>query len=179
MSLLVVCTGNTCRSVMAGVMLEHLADGRGLLLSVETAGTHAVEGVPPGARTLSALRTVRPLAPALGGSATAAVAHRSRQLRAGDLGRADLVVAMERAHVRHVRRHHPEAAPRTGLLRTLARELAPGPGPLGDRVAALALEDVVLDPGDDVSDPAGHDDDVYAACAGELWTLCSALVSRL
>jgi len=177
-ALLVVCTGNTCRSVMARVMLEHTAARRGISLRVATAGTHTVDGVPIGARTLAALRTVEGLAPVLR-DPIAAGAHRSRQLAARDLGGAELVVAMESAHVGYVRRHHRDAAPRTGTLRALVRDLAPGATPLPVRVAALGLDRAALDPADDVADPAGHDDAVYAACAAELWTLCGALVSRL
>lgn len=177
-SLLVVCTGNASRSVMAGLMVEQLAARRGLVLSVTTAGTHAVDGLPLGARTLAALRTV----PEVAGTpvdAFAAAGHRSRQLGAEELGRADLVVAMEAAHVRYVRRRHPEAAPRTGALRRLAADLGPGPAPLSARVAALDLEQAPLEPADDVADPAGRDDAAYAACARELWALCEALVRRL
>jgi protein-tyrosine-phosphatase len=180
-SLLVVCTGNASRSVMAGLMLEHLAARHGLGLSVTTAGTHAVDGLPLGARTLAALRTVPELADDHSGAlaSTGPAAHRSRQLCDEDLRRADLVVAMEAGHVRYVRRLHPSASPRTGVLRWLVRHLVPGPTPLADRVGALELEQAALDPADDVGDPAGHDDATYAACAAELWTLCKELVLRL
>ncbi len=180
-SLLVVCTGNASRSVMAGLMLELLATRRGIGLTVTTAGTHAVDGLPLGARTLAALCSV----PEVGGEeglalvTTRSAAHRSRQLRAEDFQDADLVLAMESGHVRHVRRHHPGAADRTALLRWLARSLAPGPAPLESRIAALRLEHVEPDPLEDVADPAGHDDGAYAACAAELWVLCTELLPRL
>lgn len=176
MTLLVVCTGNTCRSVMAEVMLEHFAAERALPLTVVTAGTHAVDGVPLGARTLGALRTVLPPD---GARPSPASSHRSTQLGSAELGSADLVVAMEAAHVRFVRRHHVQAAARTGMLRTLVRDLPPGPAPLPERVAVLRLERTVLDDADDVLDPAGLDDAAYASCAEDLWTLCRALVARL
>jgi protein-tyrosine-phosphatase len=175
MTLLVVCTGNTCRSVMAGAMLAHLASTRDLPLTVVTAGTHAVGGVPLGARTLGALRTILPSY----GTPAGASSHRSTQLGSAELGSADLVVAMEAAHVRFVRRHHPQAAARTGMLRTLVRDLPPGPAPLPERVATLQLDRAVLDDADDAVDPAGLDDAVYASCAADLWATCSALVARL
>ncbi len=164
---------------MAAVMLERQASRRALVLHVTTAGTHAVEGVPPGARTLSALRTVPGFVEEADGAAPVVAAHRSRQLDGGDLDRAELVVAMEAGHVRYLRRHHPGAAARTGTLRMLARELPPGPAPLALRVGALHLERARLDPADDVADPAGKDDAAYAACAAELWTRCAALVALL
>lgn len=173
--MLVVCTGNAARSVMAGYMLERLAVARDAPLVVVTAGTHAVEGQPMGARTLDAMATVP------GFSAVAPGGHRSRQLGAGDVAAADLVVAMEADHVRFVRRHHPAAAARTATIRRLARDLTPGPSPLAglaDRLAALDLSQVAL--GDeDVADPAGQDGRAYEACAAELWALCVELVARL
>ena len=180
-SLLVVCTGNASRSVMAGLMLDRLAARRGDGLSVTTAGTHAVDGLPLGARTLGALRGVPGLADdeADALALSLAAAHRSRQLCDEDLRRADAVVVMEAGHVRHVRRRHPEAAARTAMLRWLARRLVAGPAPLAARVAALGLEQVEADPADDVADPSGHDDAAYAACAAELWALCMELVARL
>jgi protein-tyrosine-phosphatase len=173
---LVVCTGNAARSVMAGYMLERLAARRGVPLEVVTAGTHALDGQPMSTRTFAALGTI----PALAG--VAASAHRSHQLASCDVAAADLVVAMEAGHVRFVRRHHPAAAARTGTIRRLAAELGPGPTPLvglTERLDALALAEVALSEGDDVADPAGKDDACYAACAAELWVLCGELVARL
>ncbi|MGH8986991.1 MAG: hypothetical protein ACRDXC_00135 [Acidimicrobiales bacterium] len=180
-SLLVVCTGNSSRSVMAGLMLEHLAGRHGLGLSVKTAGTHALEGLPIGARTLAALRSVPELAREDPCTLSAAdpAAHRSHQLRADGVSAANLVVVMESGHVRYVRRHHPAAAARTAQLRWLAANLAPGPERLETRVAALGLECVELDPADDVSDPAGGGDADYAACAADIWMLCRELAARL
>jgi protein-tyrosine-phosphatase len=43
----------------------------------------------------------------------------------------------------------------------------------------LNLADVELSDGEDVMDPAGHEDDVYAACVDELWDLCRTLVKLL
>ncbi|HTX62993.1 MAG TPA: hypothetical protein VMD28_05110, partial [Acidimicrobiales bacterium] len=133
MSLLVLCTGNAARSVMAGLMLEHLAVRRGVEMTVTTAGTHAVDGLPVGARTLAALRTIPEMATAPGDTAgppaprgSGVHGHRSSQLGDHHVRHAGLVVAMEAMHVRHVRRTHPEAAARTATLRWLARELEPG-----------------------------------------------------
>lgn len=171
MKVLLVCTGNVARSVMARSMLECLAEAEGLPLRLATAGTHAVEGQPAGVRTQAALRTV------LGEVSVGR--HRSRQLSADDLAPAQLVVAMEGAHVRYVRRHHPEAAPRTGTLRHLCRALDPGPPDLATRVAGLDLGAATLADSDDVADPAGGSDATYADCATELWVLCQELAARL
>ena len=172
-TVLLLCTGNAARSVMAGSMLARLADVQGRPLEVVTAGTHAVEGQPMGRRTAQALASV----PALDGLPVSR--HRSRQLAARDVVGAAVIVAMEADHVRYVRRAHPEVADRAATLRRLVRDLPAGPEPLADRVASLGLATAPLDDGEDVLDPAGHDDNVYLACAAELWSLCEELVGRL
>src|ERR1700689_5238708 len=103
--LLVLCTGNAARSVMAGFMLDHLKEGRpGPDLHVVTAGTHTIDGQPMGMRTRAALSVIPELADVQFGR------HRSRQVYGPDLVRAGLVVAMEADHVRIVRKQFPEAA---------------------------------------------------------------------
>ena len=92
-----------------------------------------------------------------------------------DLVHAHLVVVMEADHVRFVRRQFPDAAAKTGTIRHLSRHLAPSPPSLDERVAALGLQTVELDDSEDVLDPAGHEADVYGACADELWGLCRVL----
>jgi len=170
-NLLLLCTGNAARSVMAGYMVDRRAQDLKLALAVRTAGTHVVEGQPMSMRTRAGLAAVDPL------GEVPAASHRSHQLTADDLEWADLVVVMEADHVRFVRRHHPDAAPRTATLRRLCRELTPGPDALGARVAGLGLAAVELEAWEDVADPAGGEVEDYVACALELWSLCGELVT--
>ena len=172
--LLVLCTGNAARSVMAGFMLDHLRlDRPDTALHIVTAGTHTIDGQPMGLRTRSALRTIPELADAALGR------HRSRQVYEADLVRADLVVVMEADHVRFVRRQFPEAADRTATIRRLCGDLPPAPPSLGARVAALELADASLSDRDDVIDPAGGDETTYVACVAELWGLSRQLITLL
>ena len=159
--LLVLCTGNAARSVMAGFMLENLEAARvGTDLHVVTAGTHTVDGQPMGQRTRSALKALPELAEVeLGG-------HRSRQVGMADLSRAELVVVME-------------AADRTATIRRLCGDLSPGPPSLAERVAGLGLADAMLSDADDVIDPAGGEGAEYEACVTELWALCRRLITLL
>ena len=172
--LLVLCTGNAARSVMAGFMLECLRDGRaGDPLRIVTAGTHTIDGQPMGLRTRAALARLPELADA------DFRGHRSRQVHGVDLVHAQLVVVMEADHVRFVRRRFPDAAAKTASIRYLCRVLPPAPPGLGERVGALGLGEVGVSDRDDVLDPAGQEADVYAACVDELWGLCRTLVTLL
>ena len=162
-SLLALCTGNAARSVMAGVMLAPGPYG------ITTAGTHVLEGQPMSQRTRNALAAV----------GLSADGHRSHQLTDLDIDRADLVLAMAGEHVAFVRRRYPGAAPRTATLKRLCRDLPDGPASLAERLAALDLADVAIEPWEDVEDPAGKDEDDYLACAKELQVLCSELLVRL
>jgi protein-tyrosine-phosphatase len=171
--LLVLCTGNAARSVMAGFMLDVLWNGRPDPLHVVTAGTHVIDGQPMGMRTRTALTRISEL------DGADFHRHRSRQVHGVDLVHAELVVVMEADHVRFVRRRFPAAAAKTATITRLCRDLPPGPQALGERVTALHLADVEVDDTEDVLDPAGHEGDVYAACADELWALCRQLVELL
>jgi protein-tyrosine phosphatase len=171
--LLVLCTGNAARSVMAGFMLDALWNGRSDPPHVVTAGTHVIDGQPMGMRTRTALTRIPELENA------DFHRHRSRQVHGVDLVHAELVVVMEADHVRFVRRRFPDAAAKTATIRRLCGDLPPAPPPLAERVTTLGLADVEVDDSEDVLDPAGHEGDVYAACADELWTLCGQLVELL
>lgn len=159
----VLCTGNAARSVMAGAMLASAP------VRMVTAGTHVVEGQPMSRRTRDALASVDVWADG----------HRSHQLTEDDVASADLIIALAREHVAYIRRRYPEAGARVATLRRLVRDLPDGPGSLADRVAELRLDKVTVEDWEDVEDPAGGEDEVYVACAEELSGLSAELVARL
>ena len=91
MRILMVCTGNICRSPTAQGVLERLAADAGMAgrLQVDSAGTHGYHvGEPPDARSQAhALRRGVDLS-----------AQRARQLTAADFGEFDLVLVMDDAN---------------------------------------------------------------------------------
>lgn len=168
----VVCTGNAARSPMVAAMLR--ACDAGDRLDVRSAGTLVLEGHPMSSRTRSALAR----------HGLVDHSHRSRQLRGADAAGADLVVVMEPLHLLWMRRNLPEAAPITGSLRRLARDLPPPAEPssvggLSQRVASLGLASLEPEPWEEVVDPASGDQAEFDRCADELSSLVAQLHRRL
>jgi protein-tyrosine phosphatase len=160
-----LCTGNAARSVMAGVILAARAPD----LEVSTRGTAVVEGLPMSWRTRAAIE----------GLGLRDGGHRSRQLTDADLAGADLVLAMAVEHVRYVRRVAPAAAARTGTLKRLARDLPLASGGLATRIASLGLEQVALEPWEDVADPVSGEVEEFHRCAEEINALLGPLIPLL
>jgi len=170
--LLVVCHANVSRSPAAVALLRGARDERGVEIELASAGTHAPLGQPVSARTRLALRAVL-------GEDLELDAHRSRLFGAEDLAWADLVLTMEAGQVRLIRRSHPDAAGRTATIAALASGLPADRRPLVDRVSAMALASLPLDPSGDVDDPAGGGDADYERSMAALVVQCRALARRL
>ena len=153
-SVMFLCTGNAARSVMAGMMLSQLAPE----IRVVTAGTHVIEGHPISWRTRDAIEA----------AGFDVGHHRSSQVHTSILADIDVIVGLACEHVAYIRRQHSEAAARTATLKRLCRDLTPGPEPLADRIAALQLASVNLEPWEDVLDPAGGELPDFVSCAEEV-----------
>ena len=163
-NVLVVCTGNICRSPLGEAALRGRLDG----VVVASAGTDAQDGGPAteGSRVAGGERGLD------------LSTHRSRRLTVGMVEEAALVIGMERAHRDAIARAVPTAAARTFTLKELVLLLeAGGPptGSLAERVAEAARrraasatrsEDL------DVADPYGAHLDAYRRTADEIasWT---------
>ena len=140
MKLLFVCTGNICRSPTAEAVLRKMSFDEKISLHVESRGTHDYHvGEPPDERSQHHAK----------GRGYDLSAQRARQVSDRDFEEFDLILAMDRGHLRLLERMCP--APHRSKLRLL----------LGDR---------------DVPDPyyGGADgfeevlDLVESACAGLL-----------
>ncbi len=150
---------------MAGVALERRRPD----LRIRTAGTLTVDGMPISWRTRAALDDVGLTWPR----------HTSEQAERAHVEGADLVIALAPEHVHWVRRQHPEVADRTATLIRLVGQLAPPPMPLADRLDALQLDAVELEPWEEVVDPGGGEVDQFVDCARQIVVLVDRLAALL
>jgi protein-tyrosine phosphatase len=112
-TILLVCTGNTCRSPMAaGILKKMLADAGVSGVQVASAGTAALEGMPA---TDLAVETSSDWGIDLSG-------HRSQPLTDELVERADLILTMTPEHREEVFLYDPAAASKVFLLKSF-----PGP----------------------------------------------------
>jgi protein-tyrosine phosphatase len=174
--ILLVCTANICRSPMAERLLRRAAASRGAEATVESAGL-LTSGRPASPGAVSAL-TARGLD---------LTDHRSRLLDADMVRTADLVVAMEVAHVRDAASLAPERFGATFTLRELVDRVAEIE-PRRDRPIHEWLEelgtgrraaDLLRATGLDVADPYGGPLEGYLDTAAELDRLTEALAEAL
>ena len=129
MKVLVVCSGNICRSPMAAEYLRDRVARSGLShVVVDSAGTLGIRNCGASPEAVQALREI----------GLDLSGHRSKGLAETDMRTADLVLVMSREHLETLARAFPhERAPRR-LLR--AFEGGPDPVPNED---ALDLEDPI------------------------------------
>lgn len=170
--ILVVCTGNICRSPLAERLLRARLDAAGVDKSqvvVISAGTHAMTRHPMTDEAAQELSSV-------GGEPQG---HLARQLTADLVSDADLVVTATLAHRSQVVTLHPKALRYAFGLLELARLIAdvePALGSPSERVrglGALAVRRRGLVPlaaagADDVPDPYGRPRHVYAATTARI-----------
>ncbi|MBD3234203.1 MAG: low molecular weight protein arginine phosphatase [candidate division Zixibacteria bacterium] len=95
---LIVCTGNTCRSPMAEGILRHLFKERSIdNIEVSSAGTSAVDGIPAAENGIIVCRDW----------GIDISNHLSRKLTQGMLESSDLVLAMSPDHLKTIRSVSP------------------------------------------------------------------------
>jgi protein-tyrosine phosphatase len=181
---LLVCTGNICRTPMAEGLLRSALEERmgGGAPRVSSAGTIARDGAPAVPEAVDA-------AAELGVDISSHSAHR---LRAEDIQDAALIVGMAAEHAEAVQALVPDAEARTFTLKEVVRLVeAVGSRPADPAHSDGRLRDAVADahrrranvartPGeDDIMDPLGLSLHAYRTVASELEDLCQRLVGGL
>ncbi|MBI3321415.1 MAG: low molecular weight protein arginine phosphatase [Candidatus Omnitrophica bacterium] len=136
-----VCTGNSCRSVMAQSLLRHLLSRAGIgTISVESAGAFAIEGMSPTRETQRVLQDI----------GLDCSGHRARSLTPELIQQAELILVMEPFHRDEVLRRFPSAHGKVHLLKMYGRP----PSDIDSRAG--------------IPDPIGKPLEVYEVCFTEI-----------
>lgn len=149
-TILFVCTGNSCRSVMAHYLLQHYTRDKSAI-EVCSAGTSVFLQAKASADTLAVL----------GEKGIDASGHLSRPINSILLKKADLIFVMTRGHRQQVLERMPEVEKRVYLLKEFAAE----PGSL--------LADL------DIPDPIGRDRAEYQFCMSVIEQAVNKVVGLL
>lgn len=156
-SVLFVCTGNTCRSVMAEHLLRHYAREAGLDLQIASAGLYAYPGDEASEFTVTVLDE----------KGVDASGHRSRKIHPRLLEEFDLILAMTTTHKQGLIELAPELSEKIFLLKEfVARNAA-----LGQEPGEWIEKDY------EILDPFGQSLEVYRRSREEIDEVIQALVN--
>jgi protein-tyrosine phosphatase len=180
--ILIVCTGNICRSPIAegllkAELLQRFGDGAPRVSSAGTAGWEGSPATPEGVDAAAEL-------------GVDISAHRARKVRGELLREADLIVCMAGEHRDRLTVQLPEVAGRTFTLKELVRLLEPQPpaaaeaspwtmAPRIARAHAMRQIDPTAHLDEDIADPLGQPMEAYRAIAWELEDWISRLAAGL
>lgn len=134
-TVLLVCTGNSCRSIMAeGLLKKYLKELNKDDIEVISAGVHAIDGLEPTKDTIDAMS-----------EEGIDVSHfRSKGLTDDLVKKADVILVMSGHHMDDIMNRMPEAASKVYILKQY-----------GVECGTFACEDL------DIADPIGKDKVFY------------------
>lgn len=129
-SVLLVCTGNSCRSIMAeGLLKKYLKKEGKEDIEVKSAGVRAIDGMTPTTETIEVMKK----------EGVDVSGFRSKRLTRDLIKKADLILVMASHHMDEIIKIVPDAAPKARLLKQYGLE--------------TLMEEAYEDP--DILDPIG------------------------
>ena len=138
---LFVCTGNSCRSVMAKYLMQDLLKKAGIdQVRVDSAGVFAHEGMPSTRETQQVLKEV----------GVDCSGHFARVVTPEMVKNSEVVLVMEQFHLEEVLRRMPSAKGKVHLLKAYGRD----------------LHEPQLQ--QDIADPIGKPLEVYEVCCAQI-----------
>ena len=151
--ILFVCTGNSCRSIMAEGLLKKMLDDKGKSgIEVSSAGVFAMEGFSPSDNTVTVMNNI-------GADVTG---YKSARLTPALIQKADLILVMEYMHREEVLNLAPGAKDKVHLLGEYAKK---------DKRKILSSSTI--------PDPMGKPLEVYERVLKMIEELLKVLVERL
>ncbi|MBT2288246.1 low molecular weight protein arginine phosphatase [Paenibacillus albidus] len=186
--ILIVCTGNTCRSPMAEGLLRKLALERGIDLEVRSAGVSAIPGTTISRHAAAILR-----------EEGIDDQVKSSQVTGQTIAWADLVLTLTGGHKRHLLQYFPKAVAKTYTLKEYVHDEAAITSDikeldslyaesemaiaLGGEPDAAAMQRMIeirqRIPSFDITDPFGGSREDYELAASEIRTALHGLLDKL
>lgn len=162
---LLVCSGNTCRSPMGAAILGDLLQKEGLAATyrADSAGTSAIAGQPASPEALQVMAE----------RGLDLSRHASKAVSPELAGSARLILTMTRRHRDELTNLYPAAADRTYTLKGYASG-APGPQPRDASQPGVESRET-----EDISDPICRGLEAYRQAAGEIERAAAGVVERL
>jgi len=134
-SVLLVCTGNSCRSIMAeGILKKYLKELGKDDIEVTSAGVHAIDGARPTRETIEVMKK----------EGVDVSGFRSKALSDELIKKADLILVMTTYHMDEIIARSPDAASKIHMVKQF-----------GINREEQACEDL------DIADPIGMDESFY------------------
>jgi len=111
-NILFVCTGNSCRSVMAAEFLKKILKDKAKEFNISSAGTSALDGLEASSETKRIMLK----------EGIDISSHHSRRLTNQMLEEADLILVMEKAHLDIILNKKPEVESKLHLLKSFMED---------------------------------------------------------